>query len=299
MRLCLRLILPLLAALFTAPAAQAKLLAQVLPFGGVTRHYLLYVPDRLAGHPGPRPLVVVLHGGGGTDAEVRRSTRERFDRLADRAGFLVLYPDAIGRIWDTGEGEVSSALRPRRDDLGFLKAAIAATRAAYPVDPGRVFATGISRGAHASYMLGCEAPGLIRAIAPVAMTLPEGLKAACARGMPLGFLLIEGTADPIVPYGGGRVSVLGRQRDRVISAEATLDLFRSRNGCRAAASVTPVGAVDRMSWARCTVPTQFDRVNGGGHSWPSGRQVLPRAIVGTTNRDISAPDEIWAFFSRF
>jgi polyhydroxybutyrate depolymerase len=295
----MRLFLPLILALTLPAAAGARLLHQTLRFGGTTRHYLLHVPASLAAHPGPRPLVLVLHGGGGSAREVRRSTRERFETLADRDGFLVLYPDAIGRIWDTGEGAVSAALRSHRDDFGFLKAAIAATSATWPIDRKRVFATGVSRGGHASYMLACKAPGLIRAIAPVSMTLPEGLKPACARGAPLGILLIEGTADPLVPYTGGRVTVLRRKRDLVLSAAATMALFRARNHCGTRASNSPIGAVDRLSWAGCATPTRLDRVNGGGHGWPGGRQYLPRRFVGAMNHDLSAPDEIWAYFSRF
>lgn len=288
----------LFAFLLAPPGAQAGIERHSLRVGGHERLYLLYVPDGIARFKGPRPLVVVLHGGGGTAAEVRRQVGERFEALARRDGFLVLYPQAIGRMWDTGEGEVSARLTPRRDDLGYLKAVIARVAAGHAVDPARVFATGISRGGHASYLLGCEAPGLIRAIAPVAMTLPQGLRNACASGAPLPILLIQGTADPLVPYGGGRVHLFRRQRDRVMSADATMALFARRNHCGPVRTLGHVGAVDRLAWTGCTVPTRLDRVNGGGHNWPGGRPALPR-IVGPTNRDISAPDEIWGFFSRF
>lgn len=295
----MRAILICLLALLAAPAAQAALLRQTITVDGLTRHFLLYVPASVSARGAPVPLVMVLHGGGGSDIEVARSTHHRFEALADQAGFIVVYPDAIGRIWDTGEGEVSAALRAPRDDLAFLTAVVADVAARYPVDRSRLFATGISRGAHASYMLACRAPGMFRAIAPVSMTLPAGLVGDCSKAPPTGVLLIEGTSDPIVPYGGGRVAVLGRQRDAVLSADATMDLFRSVNRCAPVAQVGTVGAIDRLTWQRCTAPTRMDRVNGGGHSWPSGRDLLPHLIVGTTNADISAPDEIWAYFSGF
>ncbi|MDE3120628.1 MAG: dienelactone hydrolase family protein [Paracoccaceae bacterium] len=295
----MRLILACLLALTFAPTARAEMTRHRIEVGGLTRHFLLYVPASLPEHPGPRPLVVVLHGGGGTDAEIARATRHRFEALAEQAGFLVLYPDAIGRMWDTGEGEVSAGLSPRRDDLSFLKAAVTAVEARYPVDRSRLFATGISRGGHMSYLLACRAPGMFRAIAPVAMTLPAGLAADCAKAPPTGFLLIEGTADPLVPYKGGRVTVLGRQRDTVLSADATIAAFARINRCAGARTDAPMGAVDRIRYSGCAVPTGFDRVKGGGHTWPSGRVELPRFLVGRTNEDISGADEIWAFFARF
>jgi polyhydroxybutyrate depolymerase len=131
------------------------------------------------------------------------------------------------------------------------------------------------------------------------MTLPVGLSDDCATGAPLGVLLIQGTADPLVPYSGGRVTVMGRGRDTVLSADATLALFAARNRCTADSANVPIGAVDRLTWQGCAAPTRLDRVNGGGHTWPSGRHALPGWLVGPTNTDISAPDEIWAFFSGF
>ncbi len=295
----MRAILICLLALLVAPAARAAPMRQTITVDGLTRHFLLYVPASVAAGATPVPLVMVLHGGGGSGREVARSTHHRFETLADQAGFIVVYPDAIGRIWDTGEGEVSAALRSPRDDLAFLKATVAAVAARYPVDRSRLFATGISRGGHASYMLACRAPGLFRAIAPVAMTLPAGLAADCAKAPPTGVLLIQGTADPLVPYGGGRVTVLGRQRDSVLSADATMDLFRGVNRCAGVAQVDSIGAVDRLTWQGCMAPTRMDRVNGGGHSWPSGQALLPTMMAGRSTTDISAPDEIWAFFSGF
>ncbi len=41
----------------------------------------------------------------------------------------------------------------------------------------------------------------------------------------------------------------------------------------------------------------FYRVEGGGHTWPSGRQYLPERWVGKTNRDVNASEVIWRFFS--
>ena len=41
------------------------------------------------------------------------------------------------------------------------------------------------------------------------------------------------------------------------------------------------------------------RIEGGGHTWPGGRQYLREERVGKTSRDINACDEIWAFFQQF
>lgn len=92
---------------------------------------------------------------------------------------------------------------------------------------------------------------------------------------------------------------MGRARDTVLSADSTMAVFAARNRCATNSLTVPVGAVDRLTWQGCAVPTRLDRVNGGGHTWPSGCLALPGWLVGPTNTDVSAPDEIWAFFSGF
>ncbi len=64
---------------------------------GVKRNYLVHAPDGL--YRGKAvPLLLVLHGGGGTSKQILRSTGGRFNELADRAGFVVAYPNAVRRI---------------------------------------------------------------------------------------------------------------------------------------------------------------------------------------------------------
>lgn len=277
--------------------AFAGLTRATLTHDGVERTYRLYTPSGAAAGTA-MPLVVVLHGGGGSSREVIYATRARFNELAERDGFLVLYPDAIGRLWDTGSGQISDNLNLRRDDDGFIRAAIEAVARQHSVDRSRIFLTGVSRGGMESYALGCAHPDLIRAIASVAMPLPETSVTACARGSALGFLLIHGTADPYVPYGGGPINLGRRDRDRVISAPRTYQTFLHRNGC-SGDEAAQTGDVAVHAAQGCVAPTDFARVDGGGHGWPGGRKALPGGRAGPVNMDISAPDLIWEFFRQF
>ncbi len=286
------LLLTLSPATTFAGLTQAK-----LTHDGITRTYRLYSPENSA-RGMAMPLVVVLHGGGGTSREVIYSTRGRFNALAERDKFLVLYPDAIGRVWDTGSGLISDSLNPRRDDDGFLRAAIDAVARQHTVDRSRIFLTGVSRGGMEAYAVACAHPDLIRAIAPVAMPLPEASTKACARGPALGFLLIHGTADPYVPYDGGPINVGRRDRDRVAAAPKTYEMFLRRNGC-GGDQTTRKGSVGIHEAIGCAAPTSFASVGGGGHGWPGGRKVLPGNRAGPVNADISAPDVIWDFFRQF
>jgi len=176
-----------------------------------------------------------------------------------------------------------------------------------PIDQRRIFATGISRGGQASYFVACVFPDRIRAIAPVAMPMPKFMLDLCPDAPGIGVAILNGTDDPLVPYDGGQIKVGRRERGEVMSTDDTVDFWRSRNNCAAEPSekavLNPVNdrmQVIRTSWEKCEHdPVLLYRIQGGGHTWPSGRQYLPRFVVGPVNRDIDGATEIWSFFSRF
>jgi polyhydroxybutyrate depolymerase len=288
----------LVAVVFATQSAAAGLERKSFRQDGLRRSYLEYVPDTPAPASG-RPLVLVLHGGGGTARGIVREAGGGFHAFAEATGAVIVYPDAVGRMWDFGEGAASELLSPRRDDLAYFRSVIARVLDQHQGDSARIFATGISRGGQASYFLACKLPGRIRAIAPVAMPLPDFLEDDCRAAPGVGIAVINGTADPIVPYEGGPIVVRRKTRGDVLSTEATLALFRSRNGCSGGSEAWRIGQVVRREWAGCRLPTVLYRVEGGGHTWPSGTQYLPRRLVGPVSRDIDASAEIAAFFAQF
>ena len=305
-----RLVVPVLALAFLGGAAAEAQLVRLRPWtlvhDGIAREYLLYTPRLARRLPGERPLVLVLHGGGGNHRGLVRNTRRKFHQLADRHGFYVVYPNAVDGTWDFGEGEVSEELERRVDDLGFFSRLLDRLLAELPVDPTRVFATGISRGGQASYFLACKMGGRIRAIAPITMPLPAFLEDDCRRGPPVGVAILNGTEDPLVPYEGGQITLFRQRRGRVLSTDATVRLWRARNGCSNESERATIDAADdatrvvRASWADCAgAPVVLYRIEGGGHTWPSGGQYLPESLVGRVSREIDGAVEAWSFFSGF
>lgn len=271
------------------------------------RRYKLYTPRSADQLVGKRALVLVIHGGGSSDRGMLKLTRERWNELADEHGFYVAYPNAVDRLWDFGEGDTSNELDHRVNDLAYFERVIDEVSARSPIDPQRVFATGISRGGQSSYFLACNIPERIRAVMPVAMGLPEFMVDECVSGPPVGVAIVNGTADPQVPYEGGWITVFRDQRDRVLSTDETAKLWRSRNGCAQAPTSTLL--VDRVedntsvaitAWSDCSgAPVMLYRVENGGHTWPSGLQYLRVRRVGEVSQEIDAAEEGWKFFSQF
>lgn len=271
------------------------------------RSYLLYTPETAGTDNLPRPLVLVFHGGGGTSRGIAREVGRSLHAIADRDGFYVAYPNAVDKIWDFGAGTISESLGVRVDDRAFFAALLDELTGTTPIDQHRVFATGISRGGQASYFVACAFPDRIRAIAPVAMPMPVFMLDLCPDARNIGVAVINGTADPLVPYHGGQITVGRRERGEVMSTDDTIAFWRGRNSCAAEPTAEAVldPATDRMqvvktSWESCEgEPVLLYRVEGGGHTWPSGSQYLPRFVVGRVNHDIDGATEIWQFFARF
>ncbi len=271
------------------------------------RRYKLYTPANARRRAGKMPLVLVIHGGGSNDRGMLKLDKGRWNALADQHGFYVVYPNAVDKLWDFGEGATSENLDHRVDDLAYFNRVLDDVSKRKNIDQQRIFATGISRGGQSSYFLACNLPGRIRAIMPVAMSLPEFMENECVTGPPVGVAIVNGTADPQVPYNGGWITVLGKKRDIVLSTNKTLALWRHRNGCAdrpiQSLSIDKPGdktSVDISHWTQCkNAPVKLFKVNNGGHTWPSGVQYLPPRVVGETSMDISTADEGWAFFSQF
>ena len=276
---------------------------------GLERKYLIYAPPLKPAHAGKRPLLFVLHGGGGTHRNMVRLTKRRFDQLADRDGFFVVYPQGIDKAWNDGRPDkISRAHRKRVDDVGFFRALIAHLIAAYPIDSKRVFVTGISNGGLMSFRLGCSLPDKIRAIAPVTAQIPSAIEPLCRAESGVGLAVFNGTEDPLVPYNGGQIAVLRRQRGEVLSTDETIRIWRKKNRCNPQANITHLPnitadgtRVAKIAFDRCETGSAvvLYRIEGGGHTWPDGRQYLPVSWIGRTTRDINGCDKIWEFFQSF
>ena len=263
--------------------------------GGLERSYLLHAP---AGS-GARPLIVLLHGRLGTGAGMEKMTH--FDAVADRAGVIVAYPDGWRRSWNDGRPG-TPAHRRQVDDVAFILAMIDDIGHRVPVDPRRVYVAGMSNGGFMTERLACEAGGRFAAVAIDVATLSDSLASACQLPRPVPAVFFHGTADPLVPYAGGRMG----DRGYGLSVDETVATWARWNGCAAAPALESLPdtardgiVVTRRTWSGCrdgadVVAYRFD---GGGHAWPGGTQYLPARFVGRVSRNVDASVELWHFFS--
>jgi polyhydroxybutyrate depolymerase len=272
---------------------------------GVARTCLLYVPRKSPG--GRLPLLIVLHGGGGNARRMLSLTKQQFNTLADAKGFYVAYPEGIGGHWnDFRDDPIDYAHQKNIDDTGFISALIDKLAVDYPLDTERVFATGISNGGFMSFRLACELSAKIKAIAAVTASHPVSMEGKCRPARAIHVLILNGTKDPLVPYNGGYVEVLGIKRGRVISTDDSVRFWVAVNKCAGTPAIEDLPdnnsndgtKVKKISYGPCSGNTRviLFSIEGGGHTWPDGIQYLSKRIVGNTSRQINACDVIWDYF---
>ncbi|MEQ9362781.1 MAG: PHB depolymerase family esterase, partial [Leptospirales bacterium] len=232
-----------------------------LTHDGRDRSYILHRPAGAAPNAAdPRPLLIVMHGGGGDARGVVDITRGRFNELADAENFYVVYPTGFDKSWNDGRVDLrSTAHREMIDDVDFLKRVIASVAGEYAIDSGRIFSTGISNGGFMSMRLACELSDTVRAVAPVTAQLSQDLLSACKPRRAVGVLLVNGTDDPIVPYDGGTIELLWTKRGEILSTDDTLRFWAERNRCSKRPVVVELPdadpedetRVDRVSYPGC------------------------------------------------
>jgi polyhydroxybutyrate depolymerase len=266
--------------------------------GGLDRTYHLYRPASLA-PAASAPLVVMLHGGYGSGTQAERAYG--WDREADAHGFIVAYPDGIGRSWNAGMC-CGSARTRNIDDVGFVTAMVRAVEADYHADPRRIYVTGMSNGAMMTYRIACEAPFAIAAIGPVAGTLDMP---ACVGAQRLPVMEIHGLQDRHVPFSGG-VGINHPQPQPFPSVPSTLAVWQRADGCAGTPARETRGVVTTTLWP-CRNGTRVELVTiaNAGHEWPGSVKGARGAILGRllhiapadpVSDAFDATDLLWDFF---
>jgi polyhydroxybutyrate depolymerase len=170
----------------------------------------------------PLPLLVFLHGLGGSGADLSEGLH--LDEMAQAFAFAFIVPEGVldssgRRFWNASES-CCNFDRVEVDHVAALRRWIGEATANPKVDARRVFLIGFSNGGFMAYRAGCEIGSLLAGIVSIAGAGP-GNTSTCHPDKPLDVLQIHGDRDPIVKVDGGHLFADDR-RPRYPSAEQSV-----------------------------------------------------------------------------
>jgi polyhydroxybutyrate depolymerase len=270
-----------------------------LDVDGHARKYLVYSPMNAKGHR-KRPLVLFLHGAGGT----AQRAMENYGWLskAKEESFIVAFPQALPlhlelpsdfktnpNVWNNG----SKFSQQSVDDILFLRKVIEDISKRYRVDSKRIYVTGFSNGASMAFRVGIDLSDIVAAIAPVSGPLwiknPQPKRRMSA-------LLITGADDPLNPL-TGEINPNGMitppMIDSVITWAGLLGFDASDRKVEEANGVKTIQYgpdIDELTAIFMVIAEQ-------GHEWPGGKRTLSKGISGNNVQSFHATDVIWDFFT--
>lgn len=158
------------------------------------RAYRLVVPKSV-NLKAPAPLVFAFHGL--LDNKDLMPRYSRLDDLAEKQGFILVYPNSRGLHWPL-------VLDWAKQDLAFFDAIRTNVISQYNIDLRRVYLVGMSNGAYFVNLLASQRSDKIAAIAlhSGGLGLVNPAKLKVRHKYPV--MIIHGSDDSIVPVGEGR-----------------------------------------------------------------------------------------------
>jgi polyhydroxybutyrate depolymerase len=277
-----------------------------MEFEGEHRFYDVRLPPDYSGTH-PLPAVVVLHGGGGSASRTERITG--WTELAAEAGFLVIYPEGVDSYWNDGrKTRYSRAARNDVNDVGYLDAVIDIVAQHYPIDPKRIYFTGVSNGGIMALRYATERPERVAAVSAISAQLPDSLAHVSHPGFAVPAMFVFGTDDGLVPYEGGAIEILSTERGAVLGAEESARVWAEWNGCATPPTenllpdLVPNDGTetDIITYGACREEAEvvLYRVRGGGHGLPGGHVEWPASLFERTSHDLDSVAESLKFFQK-
>lgn len=192
------------------------------------------------------------------------------------------------------------------DDVGFLVEIVNVLSKKYNIDQTSIFTAGMSNGGFMSSRLLCDRADVFSGGAILTASISKEFFPKCKPEKPVAVLVMNGTDDKLVPYDGGEIKVFNRQRGEIVSTDEYVEFWKERNGCGVKQPTVHLPDLRKFDGTTVSIDKYTDcetggalvlyKINGGGHTWPSGKQYLGKRVIGNTSREVNACDEIWRFF---
>jgi polyhydroxybutyrate depolymerase len=185
------------------------------------------------------------------------------------------------------------------DDVAFIGQMLDQMETKFSVDAARVYALGLSEGGFMSMRLACNLGDRFAAVGTVGATMPKTM--TCLPPRPVPMVMVNGTSDPVVPYGGGtehNLSLTTLSAEDSAKAWARIDRCGEKPEKSKLAEKSKGGMetkVDTYNGCHEDAQVALYSVKGAGNTWPSGEQYESENAIGKTSQDLDADRTIWSF----
>ncbi|MBG9376531.1 hypothetical protein I5907_09820 [Panacibacter sp. DH6] len=132
---------------------------------GIPRNCLFYIPQHHNKEVNQYRLLIVLHDSGSTSKNVVSRYGDVLHAQSDSLQAVVLYPDAAGKTWSTGNAPGSV------NDAGFISIIADYFVQRYGCNAKELFVAGLGQGGAMARKLGCDLPSKLAGIADLSASL--------------------------------------------------------------------------------------------------------------------------------
>lgn len=246
-----------------------------------TRAYKLYVPARQT--DAPRPMLVMLHGCTQSADDFALGTQ--MNRLADRHGFLVVYPEQASHANPSTCWNWFNPQDQKRDtgEPSLIAGMVREVAARHGVDSRRIYVAGLSAGAAMAIVMGETCPELFAGVG-----VHSGLPYGSAHDIPSALGAMKGGRGgarpatravrpvPLIVFHGDRDHTV-RHSNAVEIVEQSVKAHLARGGAPLTSS-TEVGVsgggrkYSRTVHAQGAGGSRIESwtLHGAGHAWSGG-----------------------------
>jgi len=220
---------------------------------------------------GPHPVLMFLHGFGGTGKGIMRN-KGLLGPILDR-GYAVIAPQGLPFREGMRGGSWNSMKREgRRDDVAFLTSVMAAAEASFNITADRALLAGFSGGGMMTWRVLCDAPDRFSAYAPIAGMLWLPLPETCAGAARIQHT--HGWSDEVVPIEGRSVANGQFTQGNIFVG---FDILRDASACLRDDPDEYGAEGDYLirKWTHCSPGSALEMVlHPGGHRIPAGWSIM-------------------------
>ncbi|MBZ0308849.1 MAG: prolyl oligopeptidase family serine peptidase, partial [Anaerolineae bacterium] len=238
------------------------------------------------------------------DTGLGAATITDMNLVAEKEGFIVVYPNGIDRQWNYVQG-VPFFDQAEQDDFSFIRSLIADLSKNLSIDPSRLYVTGFSNGGFMVNRLACEMPDQFAAFASVGGSIFTGFEAICPNSTGVNMLIMHGTLDISIPWNGLPENYNGQTIYSAMPVNDVVSFWGVRNDCAQSPEIEVIpesghspGTHVEIVRLPCDEELMVYVIFGGGHNWPGVPGRISERIAGAVNMDIHGSEVIWEFFSR-